>query len=141
MRRPPGTMRPVLIRALLALACAVLVLGSARAASAAVPLCDVRGASGIAPAPVLPVRDARIDGAGPATGSCQDEPASGIALRSGRSGPSAPEGHEAAPGDTATVGAPTPFPRNAPFPGRRAHAARHPLPAAHAPGVYHPPRT
>jgi hypothetical protein len=45
--------------------CLAVVLLGARSASAAAPMCDEKGASAIAPPPVLPIRDVKIDAGAP----------------------------------------------------------------------------
>ncbi|HKQ71921.1 MAG TPA: hypothetical protein VJT73_21400 [Polyangiaceae bacterium] len=50
--------------------CFAVVLFAARPASAAAPMCDERGVSVAAPAPVLPMRDIRLEAA--STPACDD---------------------------------------------------------------------
>jgi len=64
------------IRWLVWASCCVVVLFADRTARAAAPMCDERGLSAIAPTPVLPARDVKIDGGLPL--SC-DTPAIGVA--------------------------------------------------------------
>jgi hypothetical protein len=45
--------------------CLALALFGTRAAWAAAPICDERGASAIAPPPVLPIRDVRLEPSSP----------------------------------------------------------------------------
>ena len=71
-------------------ACLVVVLlGSRNAkASTAVPMCDEKGASAIAPAPVLPIRDVRLEAAQPL--SCDDIDTVAVISDGPRAGSSAP---------------------------------------------------
>jgi hypothetical protein len=61
------TVRSMLLRWVVWGCCLVGVLLGAREAQAAAPMCDDRGASAIAPSPVLPVRDVKLE-AGVPTG-------------------------------------------------------------------------
>jgi hypothetical protein len=54
-----------MIRWVVWISCLVGVLLGARQARAAAPMCDDRGASAIAPPPVLPVRDVKMEAGSP----------------------------------------------------------------------------
>lgn len=56
-------MTPRLSRWILLAACALVALVVARPAMAAAPICDDRGMSAIAPPPVLPIADVRLESA------------------------------------------------------------------------------
>ena len=65
MRRLPPMPSRTAIRWLLWAACWSFCLLASRPAHAAAPMCDERGASAIAPTPVLPARDVKIDTGAP----------------------------------------------------------------------------
>lgn len=111
-----------------------------RSASAAVPLCDERGASAIAPLPPLPVRDVRVDEA--QRGSLCVEAAALLEMDA----PSSDDGRSIARVDAVLEPA-TPVPppwipaaKETSRPDARTEgvllAPRH----GHARGVFHPPR-
>jgi hypothetical protein len=54
-----------ILQGLIWASCLVFVLLGAKRAQAAAPMCDERGASAIAPPPVLPIRDVKIDTGSP----------------------------------------------------------------------------
>jgi hypothetical protein len=74
-RFAPMTLRST-IRWLIWVSCWTVALLAGRTARAAAPMCDDRGLSAIAPAPVLPARDVKIDAGLPL--GC-DVPAIGVA--------------------------------------------------------------
>jgi hypothetical protein len=79
---PHMTLRSMLRWVVWASCLAVVLLG-AKAARAAAPMCDERGASAIAPPPVLPVRDVRLEAGLPL--GCQTP----LTVKTAPAGPSA----------------------------------------------------
>src|SRR5262245_13809449 len=76
------TFRPLAHRLIWSL-CLALALLTARSATAAAPICDERGASAIAPPPVLPIRDVRAEAAPSPSCLDFDLDGGGVALSSG----------------------------------------------------------
>jgi hypothetical protein len=116
--------------------CFAIALFGARSAQAAAPICDERGASAIAPIPVLPIRDVRLDLASPAV--CFELETYGPGFVPGDSSPAptadgAP--HEASTAQSLTNVIPAEEEGASPL-----LAVTFALPPGHRPCVFRPPR-
>ena len=137
--RPGYRMRsPSRFRWFLWVCCWALALSAARPAAAAAPMCDERGASMIAPPPVLLARDIRIDASTP-RGGC--DLATSKLLQVGTRAHPQPslvsnDTFDEAWVRPARVGLPPPDPGAT----KAAALAIFPVCRGHEPGVFRPPR-
>jgi hypothetical protein len=131
--------RRLLARVLLVASCALVTL-LARRAHAAVPFCDERGATGLAPIPALPVRDIRLEAPFPLP-LCPD-PSMLLELEPPRSerGGTAPPVDESLVEPCSVPPSPLPDPHAACARASWSEGASLAARAGHARGVFHPPR-
>jgi hypothetical protein len=118
--------------------CLALALFGARSAEAAAPICDERGASAIAPPPVLPIRDVRAEAAPPPICPDFETDTDGAAFVPGGSRP-IPTPDSAAVDAWIATG-PANLPRAAASLSLTLRSAPLALAPGHRPSVFRPPR-
>ena len=115
-----------------------LVLVTSRAALAAAPFCDERGASGIAPPPVLEARDVRIDIAFPL--GCEEPVFARAALGNRQGTGSNPVVSDSSLDEAWIRPTPARLPKLSSAPTWTKITAPLPTSPGYVPGVFRPPR-